>query len=52
VGDRRRILAELTPEGRTLVEAATTALNAADFALGAIDPTTRARSARCFAPCD
>lgn len=35
--DRRRILAGLTPEGRELVEAATTALNDADFALGAID---------------
>lgn len=35
--DRRRILAELTPEGRALVEEATIALNKADFALGALD---------------
>jgi DNA-binding MarR family transcriptional regulator len=36
--DRRRILAELTPEGRELVGSATTALNKAEFALGAMDP--------------
>jgi DNA-binding MarR family transcriptional regulator len=35
--DRRRILAEISPEGRELVEAATTALNKAEFALGAMD---------------
>jgi DNA-binding MarR family transcriptional regulator len=35
--DRRRILAELTDAGRTLVEAATVELNKADFALGALD---------------
>jgi DNA-binding MarR family transcriptional regulator len=35
--DRRRILAELTRQGRSVVEAATTALNQADFALGSID---------------
>lgn len=37
VEDRRRILAELTAEGRVLVEAATIELNKADFALGALD---------------
>jgi DNA-binding MarR family transcriptional regulator len=40
--DRRRILAEITAEGRALVEAATEALNAADFALGGIDDRTTA----------
>jgi len=40
--DRRRILAELTPEGRKLVETATTALNKAAFALGAIEDETAA----------
>jgi DNA-binding MarR family transcriptional regulator len=35
--DRRRILAELTPDGRELVDAATTALNAAEFALAGMD---------------
>jgi DNA-binding MarR family transcriptional regulator len=35
--DRRRILAELTAEGRALVESATAALNTAEFALGAMD---------------
>lgn len=35
--DRRRILAALTADGRQLVDAATTALNKADFALGAVD---------------
>lgn len=37
VEDRRRILAELTPTGRELVEEATAALNKVDFALGALD---------------
>ncbi len=36
--DRRRILAELTPDGRELVDAATTALNKAEFALGCHGP--------------
>jgi DNA-binding MarR family transcriptional regulator len=40
--DRRRILAEICPEGRELVEAATTALNKAEFALGAMDPQSAA----------
>jgi DNA-binding MarR family transcriptional regulator len=35
--DRRRILAEITPDGRELVEKATTALNEARFGLGALD---------------
>jgi DNA-binding MarR family transcriptional regulator len=38
--DRRRILAEITREGRTLVDAATAALNEAEFALGGIDDRT------------
>ena len=40
--DRRRILAELTAEGRALVEAATVDLNKADFGLGALDDQTAA----------
>ncbi len=35
--DRRRILAEITPDGRELVEKATRALNEAEFGLGALD---------------
>lgn len=35
--DRRRILAEITPDGRELVEKATTALNDAQFGMGALD---------------
>jgi DNA-binding MarR family transcriptional regulator len=42
VDDRRRVLAELTPEGRKLVESATTALNKAEFALGAVDADSAA----------
>lgn len=38
--DRRRVLAALTPDGRELVEKATAALNAADFALDGVDKTT------------
>lgn len=34
--DRRRILAEITAAGRSLIEEATTALNDADFGLGAL----------------
>ncbi|HEX6247219.1 MAG TPA: MarR family transcriptional regulator [Nocardioidaceae bacterium] len=36
--DGRAVLAEITPEGREVVEAATSDLVAADFALGALDP--------------
>ena len=36
--DGRAVLAEITPAGRDLVEAATKDLVAADFALGALDP--------------
>ncbi|HKT00283.1 MAG TPA: MarR family transcriptional regulator [Rugosimonospora sp.] len=35
--DRRRILAEITPDGRELVEKATIALNEAQFGLAALD---------------
>ena len=35
--DGRAVLAEITPEGRTLVEAATADLLAADFGLGSLD---------------
>jgi len=35
--DRRRILAEITPDGRQLVEKATEALNEARFGLAALD---------------
>lgn len=35
--DRRRVLATITPAGRELVEAATAALNKANFALDCID---------------
>ena len=35
--DGRAVLAEITPEGRELVEAATTDLLAADFGLGSLD---------------
>ncbi len=35
--DRRRILAEIMPDGRELVEKATTALNDARFGMGALD---------------
>jgi DNA-binding MarR family transcriptional regulator len=38
--DRRRILAEITPDGRRLVRRATAALNKADFGLDAIDEKT------------
>jgi DNA-binding MarR family transcriptional regulator len=38
--DRRRVLATITPDGRELVEKATAALNAADFALHGIDTAT------------
>jgi DNA-binding MarR family transcriptional regulator len=38
--DRRRVLAALTPDGRELVEKATAALNAADFALDGVDEAT------------
>ncbi len=38
--DRRRVLATITPDGRELVEKATAALNAADFALDGIDKAT------------
>jgi DNA-binding MarR family transcriptional regulator len=38
--DRRRVLAALTPDGRELVEKATAALNAADFALHGVDEAT------------
>jgi DNA-binding MarR family transcriptional regulator len=40
--DRRRILAELTDDGRALVESATEALNRADFGLGGLDERTAA----------
>jgi DNA-binding MarR family transcriptional regulator len=36
--DRRRILAEITEDGRALVEKATGALNEANFGLGALEP--------------
>jgi DNA-binding MarR family transcriptional regulator len=35
--DGRAVLAEITPEGRKLVEAATADLLAADFGLGSLD---------------
>ena len=35
--DRRRVLAEITPEGRDVAGRATTALNRADFGLGGVD---------------
>jgi DNA-binding MarR family transcriptional regulator len=35
--DRRAVLAEITPEGRALVEQATAALVGADFGLGSLD---------------
>jgi len=38
--DRRRVLATITPDGRELVEKATAALNAADFALDGVDKAT------------
>jgi DNA-binding MarR family transcriptional regulator len=38
--DRRRILAEITPEGRKLAKRATTALNKANFGLDTIDDRT------------
>ncbi|GAA0610010.1 MarR family transcriptional regulator [Sporichthya brevicatena] len=38
--DRRRVLASITPDGRDLVEKATAALNAADFALPGVDRET------------
>jgi DNA-binding MarR family transcriptional regulator len=38
--DRRRILAEITPDGRKLAKRATTALNKANFGLDAIDDQT------------
>ncbi len=39
--DGRAVLAEITPEGRTLVEAATADLVAADFGLDALDDEAR-----------
>jgi len=38
--DRRRILAEITPEGRKLARRATTALNKGNFGLDTIDEKT------------
>ncbi len=38
--DRRRVLAAITPDGRELVEKATTTLNAANFALTEVDRAT------------
>jgi DNA-binding MarR family transcriptional regulator len=38
--DRRRVLAAITTDGRELVEKATATLNAANFALAALDRQT------------
>jgi DNA-binding MarR family transcriptional regulator len=46
--DRRRILAEITPAGRAVAEAATRDLHAAEFGLAALDPGTRVAITRAL----
>ncbi|MDF9717943.1 MarR family transcriptional regulator [Nocardioides sp. ChNu-153] len=48
--DGRAVLAEITPQGRELVERATADLLAADFALGALDAEQHAAVSALLAP--
>lgn|SRR5690349_8442789 len=48
--DRRAVLAEITPAGRTTVEGATQDLLGADFGLGALDDTQLARMSELLRP--
>lgn len=48
--DGRAVLAEITPAGRALVEAATTDLTSSDFGLGSLDEEQRAQLSELLRP--